>query len=70
MINTRERGQATLEYILMLLIAVSSFVIVSKNLIRPIYKKLSEKLNAQIDHTLSGSLHSFPIGRGPVRNKK
>jgi hypothetical protein len=57
-----EKGQATLEYVLLLSIAVSSFMIVLKQFLQPAFAKLSQSLTSLIEKQLLGAdLHTFRV---------
>lgn len=58
-----ENGQATTEYVLMLTIAVSSFLILVKFIFKPVFKKLNEQLATRFDGVLTKSFHFFPLKR-------
>jgi hypothetical protein len=57
-----ENAQATTEYILMLSVAISIFLMVYAKLIKPFSKKFQASLAQQFNSLLFGAdLHQFPI---------
>ncbi len=54
-------GQTTLEYILILIIALSSLLIVTQKFIKPVFKKLEAAIDLKIQNTLTNSLYRFPV---------
>lgn len=63
--NPRLSGQATTEYILILLIAVSLSLFVTRQLLAPAMKRISDGLSKSLESRLfrPGTLHRFPIKR-------
>ncbi len=65
MTRARERGQATLEYVLMLTLALSMAILVMKNLIRPAVARLNQVVVGAFNNALfQGDLHHLPFHRG------
>ncbi len=59
-----ERAQASLEYILLLIILVVTIVAVSKNILGPFYKQAAAGISKAIQNAFKGeALHQFPIGK-------
>jgi Flp pilus assembly pilin Flp len=60
-----EGGQATTEYLLMVVIALAMVVTLIKKLIQPTLEKLSARLSSQLQNTLFGgaNFHQLRIGR-------
>jgi Flp pilus assembly pilin Flp len=61
-----EDGQASVEYILMLSIAMLMVMSVVKKFIRPYMAKMAERFSAQLQATLfsKANMHSLKIGGG------
>lgn len=61
----QSRGQATVEYILMLLVALSAFLIVARTFVGPGMKKLGTVVETQLNRALfkPGNLHQFRLGK-------
>jgi hypothetical protein len=59
-----ESGQATTEYILMLAIIVILFLIMLKQLIKPMFASLLKALNKKYENFFAPeNLHNFPVRR-------
>ena len=60
-----EEAQATTEYIMILAMAVSFVVLVTRNLLKPFFLKYSTKLAKSFDDRLfsPASMHSINIGK-------
>ena len=59
-----ENAQATTEYILMLFVAVSTFLILYSKLLKPMIANLSKRLSDSITGALvTGDLHRYPLKR-------
>lgn len=57
-----ESAQATTEYILMLFVAISFFMILYSKLLKPVFKNLGTTVGGYFDTFLSkGDLHRFPF---------
>jgi len=56
--HRNERGQATTEYILLLVLAFILFGVVSKNL-KPVFSKLAETWSKQIESRFSKNVHRY-----------
>jgi Flp pilus assembly pilin Flp len=56
-----EKGQATTEYILLLTVAVSLFL-VFKKILGPILMRINEAAVASVSNRLSNGLHNFRVG--------
>jgi Flp pilus assembly pilin Flp len=57
-------GQASIEYVLMLAIAVSLAVLVMRKLLKPLFGKLNEVLAKRMEGMLSsGNLHQIKLSR-------
>lgn len=58
-----DRAQASTEYILMLAIVVSLFLLAMKNLIQPAFQALKQGVGNQINRVLfNGDMHSIRLG--------
>ena len=56
-----DRAQATTEYILMLAIAVMLFMLVWKQLLKPMYDKLQDTLSKRFQNLFGTDFHRFPM---------
>ncbi len=57
-----DRAQATTEYVLILFIALSMFLILYSKLLKPLIQNMSKKLTDSFNNLLStGDLHRFPV---------
>jgi Flp pilus assembly pilin Flp len=58
-----EQGQATTEYILVLAVAISLFMIVFNQLLKPFFTQIKTQLTQSFQNRLfsSGNLHHFPV---------
>lgn len=59
-----EEAQATVEYMLLLTVAVFLFMIVYKTLLKPLFAKLGEMAERLMTNFFNGDkMHYFPMGK-------
>lgn len=59
----RARGQTTIEYILMLVVATMLVLLLAKNFIWPVLNQLGSVVGEQVKSMLGSNLHQIRIGR-------
>ncbi|MCM2321790.1 MAG: class III signal peptide-containing protein [Oligoflexia bacterium] len=62
-LSSPRRGQATVEYILMLMVAVAVAMIVFRGIIAPIGGRLTTLASKMVQNAFTQNLYSFPVRR-------
>lgn len=58
-----QKGQASIEYILLLALALAIVLILTREIIRPAYDRLLATVGERFEKNLFNNLHHFRIGR-------